>query len=80
MTAPGQIVRKVLGRHFEPVGNLYRRFFVDLDKIVAYLDQNIPENVRVLDVGGGDGAVMDRLRAQLVGLRRRKLARGVANV
>jgi spermidine synthase len=61
MAAPGQIARKVLGHHFEPVGNLYRRFFVDLDKIVAFLDENIPENARVLDIGGGDGAVIDRL-------------------
>jgi 2-polyprenyl-3-methyl-5-hydroxy-6-metoxy-1,4-benzoquinol methylase len=61
LPAPGQIARKVLGRYFEPVGNVYRRIFVDLDKVVAYLDQNIPVNAKVLDVGGGDGAVIDRL-------------------
>jgi hypothetical protein len=61
LAPPGQIARKVLGRYFEPVGSVYRRFFVDLDKVVAYLDENIPANARVLDVGGGDGAVMDRL-------------------
>jgi 2-polyprenyl-6-hydroxyphenyl methylase/3-demethylubiquinone-9 3-methyltransferase len=61
LAPPGKIARKVLGRYFEPFGNLYRRVFVDLDKIVAYLDQNIPEHAKVLDVGGGDGAVIDRL-------------------
>jgi 2-polyprenyl-3-methyl-5-hydroxy-6-metoxy-1,4-benzoquinol methylase len=61
LAPPGKIARRVLGRYFEPVGNLYRRFFVDLDKVVAYLDQNIPANTKVLDIGGGDGAVIDRL-------------------
>ena len=61
MAAPGKIARKILGRYFEPLGVLYRRFFVDLDKVVAYLDRNIPLSARVLDVGGGDGAVIDRL-------------------
>jgi hypothetical protein len=61
LIAPGKIARKILGRHFKPVGDLYRRIFVDLDKIVDYLDESIPANANVLDIGGGDGAVMDRL-------------------
>jgi 2-polyprenyl-3-methyl-5-hydroxy-6-metoxy-1,4-benzoquinol methylase len=58
---PGQIARKVLGRHFEPVGNAYRRIFVDLNKIAEALDNLIPKGSRILDVGGGDGALIDRL-------------------
>lgn len=61
MASLGRIARAMLGRRFEPVGRIYRRFFVDLDEIAAYLDRNIPNNARVLDIGGGDGAVIDRL-------------------
>jgi len=58
---PGQVARKVLGRHFEPVGNVYRRIFVDLDKIANSLSELIPHGARVLDIGGGDGALVNRL-------------------
>lgn len=58
---PGQLARKILGRHFEPVGNVYRRLFVDLDKIAETLDGLMPRGARVLDIGGGDGALVNRL-------------------
>lgn len=58
---PGQFARKVLGRHFEPVGNVYRRFFVDLNKIAAAFDHLMPLGARVLDIGGGDGALVNSL-------------------
>jgi len=61
MPAPGQVARKLLGRHFEAVGNVYRRIFVNLAKIVAFLDSELPPNARLLDIGGGDGAIVDRL-------------------
>jgi len=58
---PGQLARRVLGRHFEPVGNLYRRIFVDLDKIATSFSAFIPQGAKVLDIGGGDGALVNRL-------------------
>jgi 2-polyprenyl-3-methyl-5-hydroxy-6-metoxy-1,4-benzoquinol methylase len=58
---PGQVARRILGRHFEPVGNVYRRIFVDLDKIAVSLSALIPDGARVLDIGGGDGALVERL-------------------
>jgi hypothetical protein len=61
MTAPGQIARRILGKYFEPFGNAYRRIFVDLDRVVEFYDREVPEKSRILDVGGGDGAVIERL-------------------
>jgi 2-polyprenyl-3-methyl-5-hydroxy-6-metoxy-1,4-benzoquinol methylase len=58
---PGQFARKILGRRFQPVGDAYRRLFVDLTKIVEFLDQEIPAGATILDIGGGDGAVVARL-------------------
>jgi hypothetical protein len=59
--APGQIARLLLGRHFERVGNLYRSLFVDLERVVDVFARALPRNARVLDIGGGDGALIDRL-------------------
>lgn len=61
MLAPGQIARKLLGRHFRPVGDVYRRLFVNLDRVVDFFDRELPRGARVLDIGGGDGALVDRL-------------------
>lgn len=61
MPAPGQIARRILGRHFKPVGDVYRRVFVNLDKIVEFFDHELPIGANVLDIGGGDGALVDRL-------------------
>lgn len=57
----GQIARRLLGRHFEPFGNVYRRIFVDLARIADFLDGELPRGATVLDIGGGDGALVDRL-------------------
>jgi hypothetical protein len=61
MPSPGQIARRLLGPHFKPVGDAYRRVFVNLEKIVDILEPAIPPGARVLDIGGGDGALIDRL-------------------
>ena len=61
MLAPGQIARRILGRHFKPVGDAYRRLFVDLDKIIDFFDRELPTGAKVLDIGGGDGALIERL-------------------
>lgn len=64
MTTPGQFARKILGPQFQPVANIYRRVFVDLSKIAQALDDFIPEKAKVLDIGGGDGALVNRLLNQ----------------
>lgn len=61
MSAPGQVARRVLGRHFKPVGDAYRRVFVNLEKIADFLDGELPNGAKMLDIGGGDGALVERL-------------------
>lgn len=61
MTPPGQVARRILGPYLKPVGDVYRRIFVDLEKIVDVIDRELPGAANVLDIGGGDGALVDRL-------------------
>ena len=73
---PGQFVRRLLGeRLFARVVEFYRAVFVDLDEVAACLPPLAPGS-EILDVGGGDGALLERilrrqprLRASLVDLR-----------
>jgi 2-polyprenyl-6-hydroxyphenyl methylase/3-demethylubiquinone-9 3-methyltransferase len=58
---PGKLARKILGRYTVPVGNVYRRIFVDLGIIAKQFDSAIPRNARILDIGGGDGALIEFL-------------------
>jgi cyclopropane fatty-acyl-phospholipid synthase-like methyltransferase len=51
----------MLGKHFEPIGDAYRRIFVDLERIVDVFSRELPKGARVLDIGGGDGALIERL-------------------
>jgi O-methyltransferase domain len=63
MTA-GQLARRLLGRRgFSRVAGWYRALFVDVGKVVDSLPA-LPDDVEVLDVGGGDGAVLDVLLAR----------------
>lgn len=59
--APGKIIRLLLGGYFPIVGRLYRRIFVDMDKIVGYMIDYVPNGAVILDVGGGDGLVAQLL-------------------
>jgi 2-polyprenyl-3-methyl-5-hydroxy-6-metoxy-1,4-benzoquinol methylase len=57
----GCLVRSLLGdRAFQPIGKAYRSIFVDLDAVVDAIGI-LPPNARVLDIGGGDGDVINRL-------------------
>lgn len=58
---PGKLARKVLGRYTVPVGRVYRRIFVDLGLIAEQFDSAIPRNAHILDIGGGDGALIEFL-------------------
>lgn len=59
--SPGQIARRLLGRRFKPLGNAYRRIFVNLDTIARTFSDLLPQRSRILDIGGGDGALVERL-------------------
>lgn len=60
----GRVARAVLGeRLFPRVGALYRAIFVDLQAVVDSIPA-LPPAARILDIGGGDGAVLDRLLAR----------------
>ena len=57
----GCLVRSLLGdRAFQPIGKAYRSILVDLDAVVDAIGI-LPPNARVLDIGGGDGDVINRL-------------------
>jgi 2-polyprenyl-3-methyl-5-hydroxy-6-metoxy-1,4-benzoquinol methylase len=59
---PGRLVRTVLGkRGSRVVGHAYRALFVDTDKVIGAISRQIPTGAHVLDVGGGDGAIVNRL-------------------
>ena len=58
---PGQLARRVLGPAFQPVGEAYRRLFVDVPRVVDAFAHAIPQGAAVLDVGGGDGYIANVL-------------------
>jgi SAM-dependent methyltransferase len=59
----GQLARRVLGRHFGTVGRLYRSLFVDLGAVARTTSPYVPASGVVLDVGGGDGELLNELLA-----------------
>jgi cyclopropane fatty-acyl-phospholipid synthase-like methyltransferase len=58
----GKVVRKVLGtKRFANVARSYRSFFLDIKKLTTTLDAIIPSNAKILDIGGGDGEVINQI-------------------
>lgn len=58
----GSVVRKVIGPTLWPfVGAAYRRIFVCLSTVAEELAPHLPATGRVIDVGGGDGELLNRL-------------------
>ena len=67
--SPGQMARRLLGRRaFRLLGRAYRRVFVDLRKVVQSFPP-LPEGAEILDVGGGDGEVVNLLLARFPSVR-----------
>ncbi|RIL05710.1 MAG: hypothetical protein DCC71_09435 [Proteobacteria bacterium] len=65
----GRLARALLPeRIFARAAESYRALFVDLDAVVDCLPAP-PPGAEILDVGGGDGAVLDRLLARHPGVR-----------
>lgn len=60
----GTMARAVLGKRWFPVvGSWYRAVFVDLAKVVDCLP-DLPQGARILDIGGGDGEMINILLAR----------------
>src|SRR5512133_2396508 len=60
----GQLARQILGnRWFPVVGSWYRAVFVNLERVVDCLPP-LPPGAHVLDIGGGDGAMINILLAR----------------
>lgn len=57
----GPRARRLLGRFERPVAETYRRVFVDLDAFVASIRELMQAPQRVLEIGCGDGLVVERL-------------------
>ena len=59
--SPGPLLRRLLGDRWFPIlGRLYRRVFVDLRKVVEGFPE-VAEGGHILDVGAGDGELMNLL-------------------
>lgn len=58
----GPLIRSLLPGWVERTASrAYRRVFVNLDKVARVLGENLPPHACVLDVGGGDGDLLNRL-------------------
>lgn len=49
--------------------NAYRAIFVDLDLVAGKIAELLPAQARVLDIGGGDGELLNRLLALRSGIK-----------
>ena len=58
---PGALVRKLAGPYERRLCELYRGIFVDVDRCIRQIATAIPPLARVIDIGGGDGQVLNLL-------------------
>ena len=66
---PGALARRVLGKRFTAVGEIYRGLFVDMARVVDVLEPQLPHGAHCLDVGAGDGLVTNMLLQRRPDLR-----------
>lgn len=70
----GASVRRLMGRHEKTIAEAYRRFFVDLDDLAAYLKVQVPDDeLTIAEVGCGEGMFTSRLdisypRSEIIGI------------
>jgi cyclopropane fatty-acyl-phospholipid synthase-like methyltransferase len=59
---PGPAMRKLMPPKVERrMAAMYRAVFVDLEKVARLLAQHLPQDARLLDIGGGDGELVNHL-------------------
>lgn len=66
----GKITRFIFGRRFNKIGSRYRKYFFDIDKFIETLP-NLDKDASILDIGGGDGEVLNKI------LNKNKNLRGI---
>lgn len=57
----GPWLRRRLGTLERPAVEIYRRAFIDLDALVAWIRAQIPTPAKFLEIGCGEGALVERL-------------------
>lgn len=57
----GATVRRAFGPWEREVAAAYRAIYIDLDDLERVLIRQVPRAMRILEVGGGEGAVTERL-------------------
>ena len=64
----GKVIRRLLGPAFPALGRLYRSIFIDL-AMVADCFPPVPSGSRILDIGGGDGEILNGVLARRPDIR-----------
>lgn len=57
----GSFIRRLAGPLERPLCDAYRSLFMDVGRCARQLQAAIPTGCHVIDVGGGDGAVLDAI-------------------
>ena len=57
----GSSIRSIAGPFERVICALYRSFFINVPRCINQMAGYIPENAKVIDVGGGDGEVINHL-------------------
>lgn len=62
MTGLGPAIRRLMSPDIErKAAAMYRAVFVDLEKVAKILAQHLPKSAKLLDIGGGDGELLNYL-------------------
>jgi hypothetical protein len=59
----GKTARKLLGRHFNSVGKIYRAFFLNVNTFISCIPQFEKGEV-LIDIGSGDGEILNKILTQ----------------
>jgi 2-polyprenyl-3-methyl-5-hydroxy-6-metoxy-1,4-benzoquinol methylase len=63
MNKIGPVIRKMFGPYERGITDAYRSIYIDVDAFVEQIRRWKPQTTRILEVGCGEGAVTERLRA-----------------